>query len=209
MSGVSPENKVSVRLKNPGKPFTPFGGLDPLRQDDVNGVVFPYTPTIQMSHSASYGQYDVVQSVYQQQYYVNTPNPTINVTAQFTSDTEEDAKYTAAALHFFKACTKSDFGDAAGDLAGTPPPVLLFNAYGIIHGKNVPVVLQSFSYTLTEDVDYVEVDFAGERVSLPTMMLFSLDFRVQMPPSKVREEFDIRRYANGFLMSGGNKGGFI
>ena len=95
------QNKVKLVMKEQGKPFNFFGVLRPLLND--KGVIFPYTPTIQFSHNANYGAYDVQGSVYQQNYYMNTSNPTINVTALFSSNTVEEAKHTAAAIHFFKS----------------------------------------------------------------------------------------------------------
>lgn len=205
MAGIS--QKPSLVLKQKGKPFFTLGILNPLK--DEGGVVFPFTPTIQVSHNANYGTYDVTGSVYQQNYYVNTPNPALSVTALFTCNTEEEARYTAAALHFFKTCTKSDFGIAAGDKAGTPPPILIFNAYGTVHAKNVPVVLRSFTYTMPEDTDYVEVDVAGEKISLPTQTIVSVELVPQLPPKMVKDSFSIKRFASGNLLNGGNNGGFI
>lgn len=205
MAGVT--NKVSLRLKEKGKPFFTFGLLRPL--SELGGVEFPYTPTIQMNYSANYGTFDTTHSVYQQQYYVNTPNPTISLTAQFTAQTEAEARYTAAALHFFKSCTKSDFGEQAGERAGTPPPILIFNAYGSANAKNVPVVIRSASWTLTEDSDYVEIEMDGtefggsDKISVPTAVLVSLELAVQIPPKKVRKDFNIRGYASGTLLKGG------
>ena len=82
--------KAKLVMKERGKPFG-FEGqsqfddsiLSPLSKD--SGVVFPYTPTIMMAHSANYGTYDVAGSIYQQNYYMNTPNPSISITAQFSS----------------------------------------------------------------------------------------------------------------------------
>lgn len=119
------------------------------------GIVFPYTPTIMVGHTAHYGQYDITHGMYQQQFFINSPNPTISLTATFTSQTRSEIAYAIACLTFLKSCTKSDFGEQRRETAGTPPPVLLFSAYGAAHFKNVPVVVKSVSYTLPEDVDYV------------------------------------------------------
>ena len=202
------QNKVKLVMKQQGKPFNFFGVLRPLLED--RGVVFPYTPTIQFSHNANYGAYEVQGSVYQQNYYMNTANPTINVTALFSSNTIDEAKHTAAALQFFKSCTKSDFGVQSQETAGTPPPILKFSAYGLIHASHVPVILRNFSYTLVEDSDYVDVDIEnGESVTIPTLLLVSIDLVPQIPPKKVKEQFNIRGYASGSLLRGKNGGGFI
>jgi len=207
MAGISESNKVSLVLKQKGKPFFTMGILRPL--SEIGGVLFPYTPTIQVSHAANYGTYDITGSVYQQNYYINTANPGLSVTAMFRCNTEEETLYTAAAFQFFKTCTKSEFGISAGDKAGTPPPILRFNAYGSVHHRNVPCILRSFTYTLPEDVDYVEVDVAGEKISLPTQTIVSLELTPQLPPKTVKDKFNIRTFASGSLLSGGNNGGFM
>jgi len=213
MAGIT--NKARLVMKQPGNPFFLGDGrlshersiLNPLAKD--GGVVFPLTPTIQMSHNANYGTYDVAGSIYQQNYYINTPNPPMSVTALFPSNTEEEARYTAAAFHFFKVCTKADFGVQAGDRAGTPPPILKFSCYGSIHASNVPCIIRNFTYTLPEDTDYVEVDVHGEMIAVPTLSLVSVEIVPQLPPKAVKDKFNIRTFASGSLLRGGNSNGFI
>ena len=209
MAGVT--NKATLMMKQMGKPFNGDGLMAPLLDTSGKklGVVFPLTPTIQMSHSANYGTYDVTGSIYQQNYYINTPNPPMSITALFPANTVEEALYSVAALHFFKSCTKSDFGSQAGATAGTPPPILKFTCYGSIHASNVPCVIRSFTYTLPEDTDYVEVEIDGEIQAVPTLSLLSLELVPQLTPKSVKNEFNIRSLASCELMKGGNNGGFI
>jgi|TARA_B110000914_G_scaffold204485_1_gene198878 hypothetical protein len=211
MAGV--EHKASLALKSNKTRIKMDGLLQPLRLNEGNGlrngIVFPLTPTIQVSHSANYGTYDVAGSIAQQNYYMNTPNASLSVTAMFASNTVAEALYTAAALQFFKTCTKSDFGSSNMETAGTPPPILSFNCYGTLHAKNVPVVLRSFTYTLPEDTDYVTVEVNGESISVPTLVLVSIELSPQLTPSKVKSKFNITSFASGRLLNGGNTGGFI
>ena len=222
MSGGVAQDQFVKLVTKPGNPFDFSGMLAPLRSgqgSNNGGIVFPYTPTIQMSHSANYGAFDITHGMYAPNYYVNTPTPQINITALFTSNNLEEAKYTIAAIHFLKTCVKSDFGQQRRATAGTPPPILSFGGYGAVHAKNTPVVVKSVSYTLTEDVDYVMVsesdiesgpqiedttilnagaDFEpGSTVTIPTQLLLSIDLGVQLPPSSVRKEFNIKNFASG------------
>lgn len=178
------------------------GLLAPLTNTS-NGVSFPYTPTINMSHSANYGSYDIPGTPYQPNYYVNTPNPQIDLTATFTAQSIVDAKYTAACMQFFKSSLKGDYGQQTRATSGTPPPVLILSSYGSLHLENTPVILRSYTYTLPEDLDYVTVDIDGKLQTLPTQLLVSLSFTPQYPPSKIRKEFNINSYragkAGGFL----------
>jgi hypothetical protein len=47
------------------------------------------------------------------------------------------------------------------------------------------------------------MELPGGYISLPSMFLLSLDLIVQYPPSKVRNEFDIRAYRSGIALSRG------
>ena len=149
--GLASDQKVRLIPKDMS--LLQDGMVSPLMS--TAGIVFPYTPTIMVGHSANYGQYDITHGMYQQQFFINSPNPTISLTATFTSQTRSEIAYAMACLTFLKSCTKSDFGEQRRETSGTPPPVLLFSAYGAAHFKNVPVVVKSVSYTLPEDIDYV------------------------------------------------------
>ena len=203
--GVGKGNKISLTIPPSNTDFKFQGHLGILNAEGNRGVAFPYTPTIQITHGANYGTHEITHSVYQPNYFINNPNSTINITAQFTSQSVKEAQYTKAALHFFKAITRMDYGEATrGTTAGTPPPVCFFNGYGShMFSKNLPVILSSLNYTLLEDTDYVTVD--GETV--PTQILVSLDLRIQLVPTKVRKEFDINKYRSGELLK--NPGGFF
>ena len=203
LGGIGEDQKVKLQVKTVDGWGLGFDGLlEPLRED--RGVVFPYTPTIGIGHSANYGSYDTTHSIYQPNYYVNTPNPSIGITATFTANDITEARYTAAALHFFKTCTKAHFGENDTD-AGSPPRSLVFNAYGHLHSKNVPVILTSVNYNLVEDIDYVEVEFNGEKTSIPTSLLVTLDLRIQMPPRYTKSNFNLKDYASGRSLKN-NKG---
>ena len=193
--------KASLKLKKTGGPIDITGLLYPLK--DNYGVIFPFTPTIMFSHAAQYGTYDVTGSNYQQNYYQNTSNPTISVTAMFSSNTMEEARYTAAAIQFFKASTKSEFGVRAGASAGTPPPILKFNAYGQANAKNIPVVLRSFNYTLPEDTDYVTFNWLSDEISIPSLILVQIELVPQLPPKTVKDNFNLSNYASGSNLNGG------
>lgn len=130
---------------------------------ETRGIAFPYTPDVTFGASANYSSWHFTHSNYQQYQYTNSQPSEIQVTATFTAQTNEEARYMIAALTFLRASTMMDFGNAAvlRDKAGTPPPVLRFNYLGQHMFKNIPVVVQNFSYILERDVDYVEVTLPG------------------------------------------------
>ena len=205
MAGIPSKNKPKLVLRDANAAWTrnlfSSGILKELA--NVNGIIFAYTPAMmQAAFSANYGTYDTTHSVYQQQYYVNTPNPTISMQAYFVSNTIEEAKYNIACLHFLKTMTKMDFGSTAG-LAGTPPPILHFSAYGEYNYKNVPVVVSGVDYTFADDADLVTVDVDGSPISIPTSFAVSITMMMQQNPAKVSREFSFANYASGAALKNG------
>ena len=215
MAGIPSSNKPKLVLRDANaawaKNLFSTGILQEL--SDVNGIIFTYTPAMmQAAFSANYGTYDTTHSVYQQQYYVNTPNPTISMQAYFVSNTIKEAKYNIACLHFLKTMTKMDYGKTS-NMAGTPPPVLHFRAYGEYNYKNVPVVVSGVDYTFADDVDLitVEVPLGTQRfgasdttsVSIPASFAVSITMVMQQNPAKVSSNFSFANYASGSTLKNG------
>lgn len=157
IAGVPSEHKIKLYTKDPS---WLEGTLQSLTKTG-NGIVFPYTPTININHSANYGTYDINQSVEQPHFYSMTPNVSLQLTAVFTANTGKEAEYMLACMHFLRTATKADFGAYNNGVrrtdAGTPPPVLVFSGYGVEMFNNIPVIVRSVNFTLPEDVDYVSV----------------------------------------------------
>jgi hypothetical protein len=206
------EQRARLTLKHPAsaKDYLGNGIMKPLINTG-NGIIFPYTPTIQSSFGAEYGVYSTTHSIYQPQYYTSSANPTIALTAPLAIQTQDEARYAAAMMHFLKSATKGNFGQQTrGKGSGSPPPVLLFNAYGGQY-QNVPVVLKSASWTFGEDTDLIEfvteIDGKDVKNSLPVSFTFSIDIAIQYPPKLIEKGFNINNYRNGNYLSGNN--GFI
>jgi len=119
-----------------------------------NKLIFPYTPTINMTHSASYNTLDTVHSNYPFLAYEHSRVEQISITADFYCENSKDAEYWVAAVHYFRSVTKMSFGSTTGD-AGQPPPIVKLNGYGDFVFKDVPVVVKSFTLDLPKDVDYI------------------------------------------------------
>lgn len=124
------------------------------------GLIFPYTPTVSVSHQVNYDTTDIFHSNLSAVHYKNSPPPSIGLNATFTADTRDNALHMLSALWFLRAVTKCDFGEHNGNndnnYPGLPPPVLYLNGYNQIM-DNIPVVVESFSYNLPEDKDYVSI----------------------------------------------------
>ena len=82
---------------------------------------------------------------------------------------------------------------------GTPPPILLFSAYGKNNFQNFPCVIGNVSYTYDSEIDYVE---EGENI-LPAQMFIAFDLIHQPDLLETRKQFTVEGVANGSLLSRG------
>ena len=128
------------------------GILSPLK--DTAGVIFPYTPAISVSYNAKYDTQSPTHSNYNIYNYQGSSVEAISITGDFTAQSVTEANYLLAVIHFFKSSTKMFYGKDAQ--RGTPPPLLYLSGYGQYQFDNHPMVLTGFTYSLPQDVDYVD-----------------------------------------------------
>ena len=126
---------------------------------DAGGLIFPYTPNIQIASTAKYTPVSPVHANYSFQAFQNSDPGKITITAPMNVEDPTQALYWVAALHFLRSLTKMFSGN--DPKAGNPPPIVYFNAYGGYVFKNVPVVVTSFSTNLLKDCDYIPVNVSG------------------------------------------------
>ena len=132
---------------------TPAGILAPLAATD--GVVFPYTPAINISYAATYAGTHPTHTNYKINQYVNSHIADISVTADFTCQDTFEANYLLACIHFFKSMTKMFYGQDENPKNGTPPPLGFFHGLGTFQFNRHPVGITNFAYSLPKDVDYI------------------------------------------------------
>lgn len=200
-------------------PKGPGNILYPLYQ--TGGVLFPYTPSISTGAVTEYDNTPFIHSNYNYNAYVRSYPKPISITAEFTAQTNDEALYLLAVIHFFRSVTKSYFGVSPYNKAGTPPPTLLFNYLGEYQFNNVPVVVKYFDYSYEANIDYVAVNTtqnqiysANMGVSLPaansggftwvpTHMTCSLELETQYVPIQLRNQFNLDDFRSGKLVNNG------
>jgi hypothetical protein len=129
------------------------GILDPLSQTD--GVVFPYTPTINVSYSANYDQINPTHSNYKVLQYSNSSVDNVTISCDFTAQDTREANYLLAVIHFFRTITKMFYGQDQNPKPGTPPPLVYLFGLGEFQFNAHPLVITNFNYALPNDVDYI------------------------------------------------------
>lgn len=200
--------RARLRPKNGGRDLFWTGNdsqavdylLKPLH--DAGGLVWQYTPDILLSSQVNYNMPDFHGQNYPLMTYKNTIPPAFPVTADFSANTIDEARYILGVIHFCKVATKSFFGDSAvaDGYYGTPPPVLLFEYLGH-HGFNkIPVVITSYSVTYPADVDYIPVatDVLGSEVTyVPTLFNMQINLQPSYTPHKLRKRFNLQAFTSG------------
>jgi hypothetical protein len=122
---------------------------------ETNGVIWPYVPTINLSHTANYTSQQLTHSNYAQQFYNSSEVSEISINGDFTVQSAEEGQYLMAVIYFLRSATKMFFGSSNN--AGNPPPILFLDGYGSHYFPHVPCVVTGFTHTMNPEVDYVQV----------------------------------------------------
>ena len=144
--------RVRLSLPNIGS-FTSSYVLQPLVA--AGGMVFPYTPSINIQSNSNYEDSPIVHQNYQFLTYQNSKADKISISAPFYVEDAVQAQYWLAAVHYFRSITKMFTGTDQGAEQGNPPPIVYLNGYGDFVFKNIPVVVTSFSVSLSQDTNYI------------------------------------------------------
>lgn len=178
------------------------GLLEPIYQ--TNGVIFPYTPAITITHTARYQQQQLTHSNYNYYTYEGSEIAAIQIQGDFTAQNQAEALYIMGAVYFFRSATKMFFG--SGEFVGHPPPIVFLSGYGTNTLPRVSSVITQFSQTLPADVDYIN-DGNGNWV--PTQCQLSVTVQPIVSRAKAASGFDLHQYSRGSYLAGDEGGGFL
>lgn len=125
----------------------------------LKGIIFPYTPSISLDHSANYTNQSPMHSNFTFYSYRNSQVGAISISGRFSVENDDDAQMYLSTVHLLKSLTKMRVNMDVD--AGAPPPVCRLFAYGDYMLNNVPVVVSSFKQEFPTDVDYYRMDSNG------------------------------------------------
>jgi hypothetical protein len=129
------------------------GILAPLQATD--GIIFPYTPSINVTYGATYNSVIPAHSNYKIFQYESSFVDSINITCDFTAQDTDEANYVLAVIHFFRSVTKMFYGQDQFPKPGTPPPLCYLFGLGEFQFNAHPLAITNFTYNLPTDVDYI------------------------------------------------------
>ena len=131
--------------------------LKPLKE--AGGLIFPYTPKLSITSSASYSPITTVHTNYTFQAFQHSDPGAITITAPMYVSDPTEGLYWIAMVHYLRSLTKMFAG--SDPKAGNPPPIIMLNGYGNYVFKNVPVVVTQMTVELPNDVDYIGCNVVG------------------------------------------------
>lgn len=190
------------------------------------GIVFPYTPEmVQFGHTANYESFVPTHSNFQYNRYRNSTVNDIVLTASFTATTQEEFAYMLASFHFLKTVMKMNSGGniigkqnwTEDPNRGAPPPILQFSYGGPAWAQDVPVVLTTFDYQLTNNEQLVSVMGLSDEDMLteilrntivkdsmaPIRQIFTISLRPHYRPETTRTKFSVKEFGSGDLLRRG------
>ena len=174
--------------------FSLFEGAFP-RLVATSGLVWPYLPNITLVSKANYTSVDPVHSNQPFQAYKNSQIEDIQISGDFSVETEADAEYWIQATTFLRTATKMFFGQ--GPNVGNPPVICNLSGYGSRVFNNVPVVIKSFSIEFKEDVNYVRYQGTDTAPTwVPVLSTISVTVAPIYNRSRLRK-FNLQDFANG------------
>jgi hypothetical protein len=166
--------------------------LEPLKK--TNGMIFPFTPSVMVTHKANYNTTEPMHNNFAVQSYKNSNVEDITITGDFAVQNDDDAKYFVAVVAFLRGATKMFYGKSTP--AGNPPIVCTLSGYGTYFFNNVPVVIKSFSTEMPKDANYKKIVVGGTPHWVPmtnsiTVIVSPVYNRAQL------REFSIADYVSG------------
>jgi len=201
---------LRVRIMVPSNYLTASttGSADELGVGNLHGIVFPYTPSINVEYKADYSSQQPLHSNFPINFYQKSSVGSISISGKFSVENAKDAAVYIATTHLLKALTRMRSGGETGDHdSGSPPPVCRLFAHGTWMFNNVPVAITSFRVELPDSVDYFTMKDTNryEMTSVPTMSTISVTLLPMYSRNEILD-FNVTDYING---SGFKKRGYL
>jgi hypothetical protein len=188
-----------VRIQVPPSYLTAYtsGGTTSALKN-LGGIIFPYTPTINVEQKADYTNSNQMHSNFSQHFYQRSSIGTISITGKFTVQNSADAEIYLSTLQLLRALVKMRVNGE--EYAGSPPPVCRLSAWGSYMMSNVPVAVTNFRNDLLDGVDYFALPSSS--VYKDTMVPTVSTIAVTLLPMYSRAEqqaFTVSGWLNGSL----------
>jgi hypothetical protein len=169
-----------------------------------DGVLFPYTPTMTVTHNARYNEQALTHSNYKSYFYEGSDVGAISLTGVFTAQNEKEALYVQCCINFLRAVTKMRFGPS-DPKAGQPPTLVRLSGYGSFYMPSVTCIVTQFTHTMPEDVDYIPFTVGGRTGRIPIASTLSVTLQPVVSRARQAANFSLNDFVSGKALS--NAGG--
>lgn len=175
---------------------------------ETNGVVFPFTPQISVTHKANYTPQDPVHSNFPFQGYKNSQVDDIQISGTWAVNTAVEGQYYLAATQFLKTATKMFYGSSFPN--GSPPMVCRLYGYGrhMFSEDGVPVVVKSVSIELPKNVQYKRISHSSLNSETGPWSWVPMESTINVTVSPVYQRNKLRSFSLNDYMNG-DTGGII
>jgi len=213
--GQSGQTNGSTRDNGEGGTYSTLGFMYPLSDGaGPDGVVFPQTPSITVTHNARYQEQALTHSNYKSYFYEGSDVAAIQIAGVFTCQNPAEAEYVMACVQFLRACTKMFFGkteSSSSHPSGTPPTLVRLSGYGDFYLPDLTCVVTSVAHTMPDDCDYIKFRTAdGENYGwMPTMSTITVTLQPVVSRKRQAEEISLDKFVNAEYISRNGSGGLI
>jgi hypothetical protein len=193
-----------------------FAGLPAELEGDgygSDGVVFPYIPTMTVTHNARYTEQALTHSNFKNYFYEGSDVGAISLSGVFTCQNDNEARYLMGCLQFLRACTKMRFGDDPD--AGQPPTLVRLQGYGDDYlAGSLSCIVTQVSHTMPDDVDYIKYERVNTSGWMPTSSTLTVALQPIVSRRSQSREMDLDKFARGDYVvkqtsRDGTRGGII
>jgi hypothetical protein len=185
---------LRVKIRVPSSYLNTLSSLHGDGLSNINGIIFPYTPTFSVDLKADYSSTTPVHSNFSINFYKSSSISSITINGKFTVENSNDAAFYLSTTHLLKALTRMRFGLDAD--RGSPPPICRLDAYGEYMFKDVPVAITNFKIDLPDSVDYFSTAYNNRSVMVPTISTLSLTC-LPMYSRNEMQQFSVDGYLKG------------
>jgi hypothetical protein len=169
-----------------------------------DGVVFPYTPTMTVTHNARYGETALTHSNYKNYFYEGSDVAAINIAGVFTCQNPDEARYVISCLQFLRGCTKMHYG-LTDRMAGTPPQIVRLSGYGDHYlAGSLSCVVTQVSHTMPDSVDYIKYGLGGAGNSegwFPTESTMTVTLQPIYSRARQASDIPLEKFLQGDLIA--------
>ena len=169
--------------------------------DDSEIVIFKVRPQISENRSVQYDALSLLHHPGEILKYQKTSNRKWSFSAILVSRNMEEAAENLKHTNWIRSWTMPFYGEGTNnsdysDRLGAPPPILKFSAYGDRMIGPVPVVLESYSITWPDNIDYIQTTEDEDAVPFPVLVTVQIDLSESFSPAEY-SGFDLQAYKEG------------